>query len=35
MWIRSQSLAVLVKANEICIKNKTSLLRMWNGIKSV
>lgn len=22
MWIRSQSLAVLVKANEICIENK-------------
>lgn len=25
MWIRSQSLAVLVKANEICIENKTSI----------
>lgn len=26
MWIRSQSLAVLVKANEICIENKTNIL---------
>lgn len=25
MWIRSQSLAVLVKANEICIKDKTKI----------
>lgn len=25
MWIRSQSLAVLVKANEICIENKTNI----------
>lgn len=25
MWIRSQSLAVLVKTNEICIENKTSI----------
>lgn len=25
MWIRSQSLAVLVKANEICIEDKTKI----------
>lgn len=25
MWIRSQSLAVLVKANEICIEGKTKI----------
>lgn len=25
MWIRSQSLAVLVKVNEICIENKTNI----------
>lgn len=25
MWIRSQSLAVLVKANEICIENKINI----------
>lgn len=28
MWIRSQSLAVLVKANEICIEDKT---KIWAG----
>ncbi len=25
MWIRSQSLAVLVKTNEICIEDKTKI----------
>lgn len=25
MWIRSQDLAILVKANEICIENKTNI----------
>lgn len=25
MWIRSQSLAVLVKVNEICIEDKTKI----------